>query len=333
MAYRGGGGYGRNYNPAFVDQGEDPLAAAIHSALGGYQMVRGIKQENADRAIDAQERARRQTLEDQDRAHRSDVFEYGQQRDALGDQERADERKDRFLQRADDRGVSFTGNANAPFLKTGPTKGERELADQVGRALALKEANASFDDRRRHTDATGAARAHGLTVTPDMSAAQLEELVEIARTGRRRTESQPRLAETPRGILKDKIGTLDRQIDDTRQELGGAQRAVPSLSRYSSTPADSAAARSATGEVGRFRGRLDSLTNVRDSLAGEYVGTTGGRSGGPRTASVQSPDGLDAELKQADTRRQRLLQAGADSAEVDRAYQALVQQIRRRRGG
>lgn len=128
---RYGGGYGSNYRPAFVDQGaEDPLMAAIASALGGWAGTKLRKKEEDEYNA---EKLRKRTLEDEDRKARTDRFEYEKEQDALTRQEREDARRQAAVQRQDDLGVRFTGNMNFPLVKTGPSKMEREstLKEQV----------------------------------------------------------------------------------------------------------------------------------------------------------------------------------------------------------
>lgn len=114
--------YGSGYGGAYRGQAgqfEDPLATAIDRGVQMFMTVRQLREQSAEAKRRAQE-------QDEEQAFRREQFEYGKQQDELSRQERGETRREAFLERTGDRGLAYTGNPKMPFLKTGPTKVERD---------------------------------------------------------------------------------------------------------------------------------------------------------------------------------------------------------------
>lgn len=90
------------------------------------------------------------------------------------------------------------------------------------------------------------------------------------------------------------LGAVERQVDDTRADLGAARRAVPKAPILGfQSPADSTKfvgdSTAAAGRVGDLQGRADSLGAVRDSLAAYLEGRPLGPNSGRRAANPAAP--------------------------------------------
>lgn len=189
--------YGRSYGyNGPIGQAEDPLASAIYGLLGGFERgQQWRRQRDLDQAAVA-EQERRRALEDEDRQRRDAQIGYEREQDALNRQERADARRDEFLQRAGDQGVLYTGDPKMPFLKTGPTKRERDM-----------ELEAGVRDRLERPDLVAEARSLGIGDADAMTNPQLRVAIASAMSkakaaaddakSKRDFDEQQRLKQTP----------------------------------------------------------------------------------------------------------------------------------------
>lgn len=190
MAYRGGRPYGSygGYTDRFAT--DDPLAAAIQGALSGglgmFETVRGVRQENADRAERIAEReaaAQRQAMLD---ARDESRWNYGVSRDAQARQDALDAEKRQREQKVGDRltarGVSVVPVPNAgggfgtAYAKVGPS--EQEEAATLEYAIKQKFA---MDELR------GQAKALGVKGAEGMSLGELQQVVADAADTKKRT--------------------------------------------------------------------------------------------------------------------------------------------------
>lgn len=217
MAYRGGG-YGSNYRRPYDDSGEDPLAAAIYNALAGFETVQGWKRQKADRDIELAEMERRKQMEEEDRAFRREQFEYGKSQDAVAAQERQDARRENFLVRTGDRGLTFTGNPNMPFLKTGPTKREQDLTLE-----------ASVQERLERPDLVAAALELGISDAETLDTPRLRAKLATAQDAAKRTAGTKDYEERKRIDARyvDPAVAENRQlITESREQIAEQRRAT-----------------------------------------------------------------------------------------------------------
>lgn len=124
----------------------------------------------------------------------------------------------------------------------------------------------------------------------DADKALAEQRRAAADRDRRYVPGQGGGASTPE---KQHLGVVERQLDDTRADIGVVERGMPQLGVLS-TAADSALARSVGKQLGGLRQRYDSLGTVRDSLAAGVLGSAFAptpRLGAPapRTPTRRSP--------------------------------------------
>jgi len=79
-----------------------------------------------------------------------------------------------------------------------------------------------------------------------------------------------------RATARQDLGSVERQVDDTRADLGRAEREAPTKPMFFLTPSDStqyaADSASSAERVGGLRQRADSLSTVRDSIAADVQG-------------------------------------------------------------
>lgn len=245
--------YGYSYR-GYQGADEHPLAAAIQNALSTGLAVFQMRR-------DVQEQQRRARMDAEDRAFRREQWDYGTKQDTLARQERDRARNDQMAREAADRGLTFLpstgtfgGTGGGRFVKTGPSRIEREAVERAGvterlerpeleasaRALGLDTGLNSPDLRvaiqramaAQETAAKDAASARDLQEQKDLKAApsyaDLHPDPAVAENRRMLTEGREQLADQRATAARKTLA--DRYIEATG---GDVNRAWHELVQYS----------------------------------------------------------------------------------------------------
>lgn len=312
--------YGYSYR-GYQGAEEHPLAAAIQNALSTGIAVFQMRRE-------AQEQQRRAQLDAEDRAFRREQWEYGTKQDALARQERDRARNDQMAREAADRGLTFLpstgtfgGTGGGRFVKTGPSRIEREAVERAGvaerlerpaleasaRSLGLDTGLSSPDLRvaiahalaQREGAAKDAASARDLQEQKDLKAApsysDLHPDPAVAENRRMLTEAREQLAEQRATAARKTLA--DRYIEATG---GDVNRAWHELVQYSQKEMGDPRAMwtELRAAAQRYQDRRNPprAASAADRIAGAVESAIGGEDRGPDATPAAGRPATDEDV-------------------------------------
>lgn len=305
-----------------------PLAAFLEGLTGGFEGGYGLRQSRDDRR-------RRQAEEDRERQRRDfergrGDAERAQETGIKYVPSRAPDAAGRFDERIAGirQGVgaslmprtehvptgAFAGAAELPrvrglddriqfggFEQVRPSADEQraldtelrdaELAAAVGNALARQRPELGYAPGSREAMLVGMGRLPA-EAAPWQPRTRDEQLDWLRDTG---VIAQRTRAGSGREAARQDLGSVERQVDDTRADLSRAERDAPERPMVFLTPEQETTYRAdSTASADRVRGlrqRADSLGRVRDSLAAVVQGRP------PRPAATKTPAEWVAEVR------------------------------------
>jgi hypothetical protein len=211
------------------------------------------------------------------------------------------------------------------------TKEEAELLVRNKIDLPARRRQESADRRAEERDDRAETRATETT-------ARDKERLALER--RRVAATEARASRSGSSDSREDLRSVERQVDDTRSDIGRAQTDAPSpVAPGMETPGHAAASAASRRKIAGLQARADSLGRVRDSIAGVVQGRKPAAAPAAKEApTTPSSSGVDQKAiaaefaKAASLYRKMLATPGIDKKAAKQAYDETVALISKRHG-